>query len=121
MRQILLFLSPLLVSGLVSAQGAPLPDRDAQRREQIRDVLKSGRTGNTPGPMPSNSPVLLAQPPRVSFADLLAVGDELAVESEGVAQQGHEVGGAGVVVVPDAGWPDAGGSAFPSVITSVNV
>jgi hypothetical protein len=68
MRQILLFLSPLLVSGLVSAQGAPLPDRDAQRREQIRDVLKSGRTGNTPGPMPSNSPVLLAQPPHYQLS-----------------------------------------------------
>lgn len=58
MGQFLFCMSFFLASGLASAQGAPPgsrgnqppSDRDAQRREEIREVLKTGRTGGVSVP-----------------------------------------------------------------------
>lgn len=81
MGHILLCMSFFLASGLASAQGFPPgsrsnhapPDRDAQRREEIREVLKTGRTGggsvppmNVPPPtvpLGSGGTVVLVAPP----------------------------------------------------------
>lgn len=68
MGQILLCMSFCLASGLASAQGAPPgsrggvspPDRDAQRREQIREVLKQGRGTGTPS---NGGSFLVSSPP----------------------------------------------------------
>jgi len=60
-----------LASGLASAQGAPPvgrssmppPDRDAQRREAIREVLKPGRDGVSTASINRNSVVPVSPPP----------------------------------------------------------
>lgn len=71
MGQILFSVSLCLASSLVCAQGAPPdgrgsvppPDRDAQRREQIREVLKPGRAPVIVAPSPGGNSVLVASPP----------------------------------------------------------
>ena len=66
----LLYLSICLAAGVASAQAGPPftrvspppPDRDPQRREQIREVLKPARNAGSGAQVPTTDSVVLAPP-----------------------------------------------------------